>query len=263
MEKNVLNKKIVIAFVLAAVIFLCVTAVHVLIPNDYGAYEQIINHVYDAVSFAVILVVFWVLTKIDLNKAENKVFLYIFGGLFLWFLGDIIWTFFIYLSIEPYVSVIDLIYYMGYGVFFAAMLTHIKIIKKTLESRKTIAALAVFAVLALISVFAVFMPIFSSDVSFAEKIVSLLYPAGDMLILLFPLILVFNLKNLFSHWTFITAGLAIWSITDIIFVYFEINSIFSAWYYYLNIGYVLGLLLIGLGVYFFKLTHAQKVRKNG
>jgi hypothetical protein len=263
MKANVLNKKIAIALVAAAIIFIFVTAVHVLVPNDYGAYEKIINHTYDAVFFAVILVIFWVLTKIDLNKAENKVFLYIFGGMFLWFLGDLIWTFFIYLNIEPYVSVTDIIYYMGYGVFFAAMLSHVKLIKKTLDSRKTIAAIAVFAVLALISVFAVFIPIFSSDVSLVEKIVSLIYPVGDMLVLLFPLILVFNLKNLLSHWTFITAGLAVWSITDIIFVYCEINSIFSAWYYYLNIGYVLGILLIGLGVYFFKIMHDSEGRKNG
>lgn len=105
----------------------------------------------------------------------------------------------------------------------------------------------VFGLILVISFVFIFLPVILSKISFVEKLLDLLYPLGDLLILgpaLFTL-LALRYGVLGRPWTMVLTGFTLMSLADILFSYLTFFEIYQTGHP-VDLLWIAGYLIVGL-----------------
>jgi len=153
-----------------------------------------------------------------------------FLGIFLWFLGELIWAIYVLvLGIEvPYPSLADVSYVAGYIPMFMAFLLYLNAFRAAV-TRKAVAStgLASLAVV-LASSYLLLMPIFTSGGNSLTLALDVAYPAMDLALftLSFLGLLIFFKGRLGDAWLLISLGLILTAVADLLFSYTTLQGIY-------------------------------------
>jgi len=140
----------------------------------------------------------------------SMVWLFFTCGLFLWFVGEALWTgYTLVLGIEmPYPSLADVFLLSGYIPFFIALYLYVKIFGSVLSNRILIVSLATTVALAISVSMALLTPILSTQDS-ATVIIDIAYPILGICLLSVAVLglLIFAKGNLGKSWALINAAI--------------------------------------------------------
>lgn len=146
------------AVLVAVVLVIITSAAYILIPQDYEHYEKITNHLYDFNSLIAVIAVFTAFMTHKIEGVRRKCWLFMSLGVMLWFLGDIVWTLMVYLGIDPFPSVADVFYMLGYVGVGAAIVSKFSHSLSRIEKDDWFNGVFVAAVMLAISASAVLIP---------------------------------------------------------------------------------------------------------
>ncbi len=198
--------------------------------------------------------------KTGVQTPQGKAFLYLSAGIFLWFIAEIIW--FIYdIAIDsfPLVSPADIFWIMGYPLMFMGLFVALKAIKRIIKKDTIIISLVIFAsILAIISIYIIYPVLTYEEYSFAEKVVTIVYPIGDLIVLLGAILITVSMIGgvIVKPWLYITWGIIMYVISDSVYSYVTWNEAYyiltsaSQWISgFIDITYYLSYILMAVGFY--------------
>jgi hypothetical protein len=153
------------------------------------------------------------------------------SGLWLWFLSHILLTIYIlFLHTNPFPSFADALYLIGYVPLFLFLLLILKMFE-TVFSKKTllIQSCVSFALLAVVA-YLMLMPIINSSKDLATTVLLAAYPILDIVLfhLALGILLVFMKGSMGKAWFFLTFGLVLGTIGDLLFTYAQLQNVYYA-----------------------------------
>jgi signal transduction histidine kinase len=119
------------------------------------------------------------------RPARPQAWLAIAAGVFVWFLGDLIWGIYEWIGNDPFPSIADFFYLAGYPLMALGLVLAIRSRNRalTLEPGTLIDVVLVTAITALFSWDFVINPVIhDNSLSVSQKVVSIAYPLGDLLL---------------------------------------------------------------------------------
>ena len=173
-------------------------------------------------------------------------------GIFLYFLGELTWMIYeAVLSKDPYPSVADAFWLLGYIPLFIGLMYAIRETRVSFFSARTpLLCLVAGTIIAASFVFLMRPILASTEISSLEKLFDLAYPILDLLLIIPTLtILVFYEGGLLGKpWLFILAGFISFAIGDSLFSYFSWIGIYELLPFRLiDLLWLVGYLAIALG----------------
>ncbi len=165
------------------------------------------------------------------GETARAIWGFLLAGFGLWALGEFIWTFYELVLQQdiPYPSLADVVWVIGYLPLFAALWIRYRSARVTVPGGFWI-ALALFTAAVLGALYFVLWPIFTYTEyeRTVEKVLDLLYPLGDLLLLFGALVIVFTLRGgrLAVPWLIMAVGLAVMSLSDLLFSYASWNELY-------------------------------------
>lgn len=167
-----------------------------------------------------------------------------------WFIAELTWIFYeLVLETDPFPSLADVFYILGYVFFFMFLLLYIEPVQKAITKK-----MILFASLISLSVLIPSLLVSSyseSEIPFFAAILAGAYPVADSLIIipsLIGIVLFFRGKVNFM-WTLVCLGILSMFIADIVFLFAQLDE----WYYTghpLEILFYFAYVLIAFGVYY-------------
>jgi len=245
------------AFIVALVLLAIASVAYLVIPADYPYKEKIANHTYDIISLLTIILVFRAFRLTTPKSRDSRRWLFLFLGVLFWFMGDVIWTVFIYLGKDPMISLADVFYVIGYvSVLVATFIKYLNI--KSLASKGDyLNSIFVMSCILVVMTHFILMPMAMSDEPLINKVLMIFYPVIDAIIVLFTVIIMaasdFQEKSL--PWLGICIGIALWTIADTMTTYLEWQGTESWLVSFSNVIFVAGLLAIGVGAFYRKIVY--------
>lgn len=200
--------------------------------------------------------IMWATTRFGKGEPVRLHWTLIGIGVLLFALGDLVWTYYeIILRVEPpYPGLPDVFYllqypFLGTGVGLAALAY-----RRLMDIRGPVVLAAVATVVPGVVVwFALLQHIVGDDsVSLLEKATSAFYPIGDLLLLLFPvLVIVFVVLRLKGGrlgwpWWAVALGLVLWAFSDTMYSYLDWVETYQSGMA-IDYGWMAGLALMAVG----------------
>jgi hypothetical protein len=184
-------------------------------------------------------------------------------GLLLWSVGEIIWASDQLLFGEklPYPSTADVVWLLGYLPIIAGLAVRFRTLQMRVVRPAQLGILALFVVGMVLTGIYVILPILRDPEAGTslEKLVSVLYPAGDLVVAFFALLLVLVLRGgmLFAPWGLIALGFLGFAASDILYTYAVWQGLYQVdpalgidfMSYTSNLLYTLSYILVALGIY--------------
>ena len=185
---------------------------------------------------------------------------YLTFGLGLWVIGEFIWMLYenVFGILDPYPSIADIFWVLGYLPFVTALIMHIKAInaKVILQNFFTSVTGAFASAAALVYVFN--MHIFPPGTNFFEGILALAYPLADLILIVLSVFLIVHMlrhkdtekcgNTNFTSWAFLAAGFLILAAADVLMDYSFVSDISLAGNF-ANVIYVASYLLITISAF--------------
>ncbi len=157
--------------------------------------------------------------------SHGKAWLFFLGAAVTWFLAETLWTVFeLVYNENPFPSIADVFYLIGYPLFFGFLVYYLKPIRKAISKKMVVTAI-------IISASVVIPIIYISDsydpkVTALENILSTAYPVGDAIILVPSLIgvsLFFRGEVNFT-WSLVCIGIIFFTVGDLGFQFTTFNN---------------------------------------
>jgi len=214
--KNPLVIFIVIWGLLNVIIYLAV-------PVDDANFENYTSIVYDSAVLISALVLFYVFAFYKFKSFEGKFWLLMGIGMFLWFIAEVIWYYYISINENPFPSIADFFFLLAYIPIYAGIVYKSKFSKMKFDARK-IAAMIISVLLFLIPAYIwVIQPIIDDGTyGFTEKAISVAYPVLDIILLAFAVIIALYWGSTVSKgWYIISLSFMIMTIADTLFAAME------------------------------------------
>jgi hypothetical protein len=158
------------------------------------------------------------------KSVQGKAILLISIGVFLWFLGESIWSFYdIALGIEaPFPSYADVAWFLGYPFFIAGLYYVWKVTKTPLTRRRISLAYILGAALLILMVFYAALPALGNpETETLEKAAALGYVIGDTALVIASSVVIISLigGKLATPWIILIVSLILSCIADIVYTY--------------------------------------------
>jgi hypothetical protein len=207
-------------------ISLATSALIILVASLFGESTAVLvgNLLYIPVggSFAILAV--YTSLRFGLGGTLGKAWLFfaIFGGL--WFIAEMIWAYNdLILGIDPYPSIADVFWLVGYPLIFTFMLFYLKFVKKAISKEKIVFAVIIPLVIIGLTI-AVALQIKVED-GFGVFLLTVSYPILDSIILAPAIIgiILFLKGEVDLLWSLISLGILSVSIADIGFFITQYN----------------------------------------
>ena len=148
--------------------------------------------------------------------SHGKAWLFILGAAISWFLAETLWTVFeLAYNENPFPSVADVFYLIGYPLFFAFLVYYLKPIRNAISKKMLVTAIIISASVAVPSMYIAYS--FDPTTTLTENVLSTAYPIGDAVILVPALIgisLFFRGEVSFS-WSLVCIGIIFFAAGDI------------------------------------------------
>jgi len=185
---------------------------------------------------------------------------YLTFGLGLWVIGEFIWMLYenVFGILDPYPSIADIFWVLGYLPFVTALIMHIKAINAKIVLQNFFVTVAGGTASAIALVYVFNMHIFPSGTDFFEGILALAYPIADFILIVLSVYLVSHtLKCVrmkkcsnaeMASWIFLSAAFLVLAIADIFMDYFFVSDVSLAGNF-VNVIYVATYLLITISAF--------------
>lgn len=168
-----------------------------------------------------------------------------------WFVAESLWMIFdLILHIDPFPSVADIFYILGYPMILIFSIYYLIPLKKAITKKMYLAGATIAIIVLVPTIYITVSENFESDFNYLDEIVSITYPVLDAAILIpstIGVFLFFRGEVNFS-WTMILLGIILMSVGDTAFYFIE-----SAGEYYtghpMEIAFFWAYLLLLFGVY--------------
>ncbi len=210
-----------------------------------------------ALQIMLALVIVAVAITIGMKQSVGRQWLLLGLGVTMYAIGDICWTLFdLFLEIDPYPSIADAFYVAEYAFFLAALLLAIRAYSGLVETKRPLIAGVLVAAVGFGVVYAVLLQPYILSASLEElggtwgKIVSILYPVGDVVLMLAPAVALalvvrqLGAGRLARPWWVVVAGALVFALIDSFFVYAEWAGTGLTWW--MDIGYLTANLLFAI-----------------
>jgi hypothetical protein len=196
----------------------------------------------------------------DSTEEARTIWLALALGMFLWMMGDHIWTYCELIAGEAPTtpSVGDLFWLAGYVPLVFACWRQYHLPGVPLGLRQWLVAWAIFLLLLAVSSYLVLIPMLS-QIEYeqaVEQFVGVAYPIGDLFLVFsaLPLVMLFREGLLGRAWRYILASLLLWSFTDTLFSYLSWNQIYYepggiVQSYISDVLYIVAYLVFSLGAF--------------
>jgi len=151
------------------------------------------------------------------------------AGIILWFLGELIWAIYVlYLIMEPFPSFADVFYLGGYVFLYFALFLILNLFKPSFSSKFAGMAIVVTMVLTVAVSYLLLIPIFTSSEGFFATALAVSYPILDigLFAIAFSISLVFLKGALGKAWFFLTIGIILNVVADLLFSFAELQGFF-------------------------------------
>ena len=231
------------------VFMLGMLSVYLFRPGGEKAVVVAANIAATAAGLIAFLALGWLLLSIrglEVARLANK-WLFFCLGMFLYFLGEAAWMIYeVVLGLDPYPSIADVFWLMGYIPLFIGLIYTIRETKVSFWSSKTPLACVAAGSLAAVSYIYLLQPILAdTGTSLVERCTNLAYPLLDLvLIVLTATVLIFYQRGMLGKpWLFVLLGFVMFSIGDGLFTYFSWIGVYH------NVPYYDAIDLLWLGGY--------------
>jgi hypothetical protein len=204
-----------------------------------------------ALSSAVIFTVYSFYGK---QSLEGKIWLYIFLGMLLWTIGEIMWVYYDLSGQDPFPSLADVVFIAAYIPIIYGVVTKARYTRVRKKKRNDSIILLILALIIIPTIVYVGRPIMTDNYyDSTSKFVSLLYPMLDILLLAFALFIALYWGPTVSRgWYILAAAMIFMTVVDIIYASLEWNGI---WISNLDLLWVASYALFGLGALYQKKYH--------
>ncbi len=172
-----------------------------------------------------------VAVMIGLKQSVGRQWLLLGLGVTVYAVGDICWTLFeLFLEIDPFPSIADIFYTAEYAFFLAAIFLAIRAYSGLVPIKKPMLIGAAVAVIGAAALYFVLLqpyilPAGVEELGFWGLVVSILYPVGDVVLMLAPAVaLALVVKQLGAGklarpWWLVVIGALVFALVDSFFVY--------------------------------------------
>lgn len=222
-----------------------------------------------ATASAIISVLVWRLLKG--NEQAASIMQAISFCLILWAAAEIFWLAFILLEIEPYPSIADVFWSVGYIFITVALNRNIRFLQVRLGQQERLVIFLILAAGSLFTLIFIIIPIiqdFSLD-RILEVFFNLAYPILDLILLYQVVSLAFiSRKSVFSTpWRIIALAFAVVAVTDLAFSYGSWNGLYpsdpaTVFTNLIDWGYIVFYPIFMLGIYGYLLGHRTGVGEH-
>jgi len=228
---------------------------------------QTVLWIYDLTNIAIAGVGAWLAFLLWRSFQRGETLSIIWGslstGLFLWAVGEIIWASDQLLFGEklPYPSSADVVWLLGYLPVGVGLALRFRTLQMRVVRPAQLGILAAFVAGVVLTGIYVILPILSDPEAGTplEKLVSVLYPIGDLVVAFFALLLVLVLRGgmLVGPWGLIALGFLGFAASDILYTYAVWQGLYQVdpalglnfMSYTSNLLYTLSYILVALGIY--------------
>jgi hypothetical protein len=187
-------------------------------------------------------------------------------GFLFWSVGEVLWGIFeLILKIDPYPSLADLFWLIGYIPFVLSFYFQYQTLSVHLDRATTIKIASVGFGVIIIAIIIVLIPISTStdQGSLVEMMLAFLYPLSDIVLFVLALFLMLTLGGrLGSAWLIIAFGVTVYTFSDLIFIYtdwYKLYNYSNTLFNFLSIAlYVIAYVIWDLGI----ITHYYARNEN-
>ncbi|MCX6752381.1 MAG: hypothetical protein NTZ87_02680 [Candidatus Nomurabacteria bacterium] len=167
--------------------------------------------------------------QLGFKSVFGKAFAFIGTGLVSYAVAQFVWLFYnVSSSVEiPYPSIADVFFLLFFPLIFIGFMLFINTFKQSITKKVAIESVILVPIVFIVSLAIIFRPDLSSDLSFMQKALNILYPVSDTLFLCLILI-VLRVSGGYLRSTillFVTAGI-MQLIADFLFTYRSANDIY-------------------------------------
>lgn len=206
---------------------------------------KITQIIYLVSPFIAVLSGFYLVKTYGIGGSRGKVFLFFTLGLLAWFLGDVLWMLFsVFLDIDPFPSVADVVYLISYPLLLTSVLIEVFTNKISWTAKKLVPAILLSAFLIIFTSYYGIYYAYSTDATMLENIVSIAYGVGDTLIaVLIIFVLMVSLEyqkgQFFLPWIGLFMGMIFMVFADILYaVYYEPYGLLIKTYQYIDLLWI-------------------------
>jgi hypothetical protein len=194
-----------------------------------------------------------------LSSRSGKISTAIAAGLIGWTFGETIWLAYESVGESPFPSIADVFYILGYFAFAIALLLNIRTIRLKFKPQMLAAWIVCSAISFVVIVFLAILPLFQGPLGL-DTAVSLVYPLGDLVIIVLALIIVLKFRSgeIAKPWVLLVLGFIIEAVGDIWFEYAENTGTYTAAYHPADFVLTLGYAIILASGLFFQLTYRTR-----
>jgi hypothetical protein len=193
-----------------------------------------------------------------IREQFSMVWLYFTWGLFLWFIGEVVWAGYTLIwGIEiPYPSVADAFWLCGYIPFFMALYLYLKLFGSALSKRILATSITVSLGLAVLVSATLMAPVLGAEGDVVTAIVNFAYPLLDLVLfsVAFLGLLIFFKGKLGKSWLLINMAILVNACADMLFSYTTAQGTYYSGHM-LDLLFDLGYLLFLLAFY----VHAKEL----
>ncbi len=253
------DRKNAVAAAVAGVVWVLFTIAYLAAPLGEQGRPWIADIVTLASAWTVAVLAFVLWRGYDAREPAKRIWVLLLAGFVLWSLGETLWA---YYDVQPgaeapFPSIADLAWAVGYLPLWLALYLRYRSIEVRGGSGVWVALVAVGSIAVLVIQF-ILRPIISDpEYSAFEKFLSILYPVGDLILLMGALLVSLALRGgrLSSAWQLIAAGIAVLGIADLFFVYGDWNGVYitegtpNLITFLADVPYVGAYLIIAVGEY--------------
>lgn len=200
------------------------------LPFPFLIESDFYQMVYLLMSATPLLGSFYVLKCYGVKSSQGKIFTLISMAFLFLFIGEFLWTIFIFMGIDPYPSAADYFYILFYPLLFLALMRQLKVTNidwrfKSLFLKVIMVAFAL-VLMGLVGYFGVYVA-YDSQLSFIENAVAIAYGIGDLILILLAFFVLkmadeFKGGRLFVAWLMFSVALFITLIADIGFAIYTV-----------------------------------------
>jgi hypothetical protein len=241
------------AVIMAAVVIIGIIAIH--IPALYDRVgEPAVTAIYNlgSVLLAAMGTVLSILLAYSYKPREvlRRIWLLLGAGLLLWTIGEIVYArYVLVLHQDPWPSEADIFYIAGYLPLFIGLILRFRSLGTIPERERVLPIVLIFVVLVALVGYFIFYPIvIDTELSSSERMISVLYPLGDLLLALgaVMILLVLTGGTLSRPWIYIVAGFCINALSDLGYTYFEWQEMSTT---VADVIYIISYVVIVFGIY--------------
>jgi hypothetical protein len=158
-----------------------------------------------------------------------KIIILLTLGIIFWFLGEVVWNWFVLIGISPFPSIADAFYFLAYPFLFFGLLYEFKLGDVTLKRINKSLLILLTAVGTLLGVIVIYFGVFLTydpQVSILKNVFSMGYGIADLILVLLSTFLVVIIREykggkLAIPWLYFLVGLGLTLVPDIIFAMFN------------------------------------------